>query len=204
MTHPDDDFDLDAFDSAFAKEFGEPLAAEPEVNETEAVPSLQPRSMIAMVLTPVADARVLARLMGLVKIQWPVFATRTGAAAATVLEIDEVAQLTGSIPPEAIKVAQALSRTSEFGVVLLTSLVGEGEDGASGHIQAVRYVGGEEVETLSPGVVLAGADDTVEKVIFGQVTPQDAQGALDPTQVVQEEEPEDGPSPKRRWGRKSR
>ncbi len=214
MTHPDDDFDLDAFDAAFAKEFGETLAdepgagAEPGDGEPEdAAPSAdapaepeEPKTLIGMVLTPVADAHVLAKLMGLVKITWPVFATRTGAVAATTLEIDEMAQLTGTAPPEAVKVAQALSRTSEFGVVLLTSRVGHGEDGATGQIQATRYVGGKEVETLSPGVVLAGVDEAVEKVLFGQVAPHEAKGALDPTEAAER----DDPKPKRRWGRKPR
>lgn len=200
MTHPDDDFDLDAFNAAFAKEFGE---AHTDDSEAAELPIPAPRKqVIAMVLTPVADAQVLAKLMGLVKIDWPVFATRTGAVAATTLEIDEMAQLTGSPPPEAVKVAQALSRTSEFGVVLLTSQVGRGKDGATGQIQAVRYVGGKEVEVLSPGVVLAGADETVEKVIFGQVAPEEARGALDPGEVALREEHQD--RPKRRWGRKPR
>jgi len=214
MTHPDDDFDLDAFDAAFAKEFGEPLADEPEAaaepgeeEPEEAAPAAdapaendEPRTLIAMVLTPVADAQVLAKLMGLVKITWPVFATRTGAVAATTLEVDEMVQLTGTAPPEAVKVAQALSRTSEVGVVVLPSQVGQGEDGATGQIQAARYVGGKEVETLSPGVVLAGVDETVEKVLFSQLPPHEAQGALDPTEAAQR----DDPKPKRRWGRKPR
>src|SRR5690625_1562833 len=158
MTHPDDDFDLDAFNAAFAEEFGEPLADEPASDEPdspapeESEPERKP--VIAMLLTPVADAEALARPMGLVKVTWQ---------AATTLEMDDMTGLTGSAPPEAIKVAQALSRTSEFGVVLLTSRVGQGDDGASGQIQAWRYVGGEEVETLSPGVVLAGVEETVEK-----------------------------------------
>src|SRR5699024_5692214 len=132
------------------------------------------------------------------------FATRTGAVAATTLEMDDLAGLTGAPPREAVTVSQVLSRTSEFGVVLLTSQVGQGKDGANGQIQAWRYVGGKEVETLSPGVVLAGADETVENVIFGQLPPEEAEGALDPGNVADQDEPgEDGP-PKRRWGRKSR
>lgn len=222
MTEPDDEFDLDAFNAAFAKEFGEPLPAEPEGERAEdAPPTDDPaegspaegdpadgesagarKSLIAMVLTPVADATVLAKLMGLVKITWPVLATRTGAIAATTFDIDGMAGLTGSTPDEATKVAEALSRTSEFGVVLLTSQVGQGSDGATGQIQAARFVGGERVETLSPGVVLAGVDATVEKVLFGQVPPQDATGALDPLEVAKREEPTS--QPKRRWGRKPR
>lgn len=208
MTHPDDDFDLDAFNAAFAEEFGEPLADEPESDEPDAhapeESEPERKTVIAMVLTPVADAEVLARLMGLVKITWPVLTTRTGAVAATTLEIDDMTGLTGSAPPEAIRVAQALSRTSEFGVVLLTSRVGQGDDGASGQIQAWRYVGGKEVETLSPGVVLAGVEETVEKVIFGQVAPHEAHGVLDPIEVAEREEPHSGRPPKRRWGRKPR
>lgn len=208
MTHPDDDFDSDAFDAAFAKQFGEPLAEHP-TEETAAGPVEEPasepavRTLIAMVLTPVADAAVLAKLMGMVKLTWPVFPTRTGAATATILEVDELAQLTGSAPPEAVRVAQALSRTSEFGVVLLTSRVGQGDEGATGQIHATRFVGGAEVEQLAPGVVLAGVDAAVERVLFGQVAPDRADGVLDPAEVAAREDTEP-PRPKRRWGRKSR
>lgn len=204
MTNPDDDFDLDAFDEAFAKEFGQPLDEEPQEEEPEDEPG-QPPTLIVLVLTPVADARVLAKLMGLVGIDWPVFPTRTGAAAATVLEIDDMAQLTGSLPEEAVKVAGALSQTSEYGVVLLASQVGQSNEGATGQVQAARYVGGAEIEKLSPGVVLAGADETVEKVIFGNLAPGEATGVLDPAQVAEEEGDTPPPEPpKRRWGRKPR
>lgn len=203
MTQPNDDFDLDAFDAAFAKEFGEPLADEPDGGGPPVEPGEpEPASLTAMVLTPVADAAVLARLMGLVKIAWPVLPTRTGAVTATIVEIDEMAQLTGAPPQDVIRVAQALSQTSEFGVVLLTSQVRDGNDGATGQVQAWRYVGGKQVEELSPGVVLAGADETVEQVIFGQVQPQEVLGALDPIEVASRDEGE--PPTKRRWGRKPR
>src|SRR5690625_6001943 len=102
MTQHDDDFDQDAFEAAFAKEFGRTLPTEPD-------PQPEPKTVIAMVLTPVAEAEVLARLMGLVKITWPVFASRTGAVAATTLRIDPLAQLTGHTPPEAVKIGRHTS-----------------------------------------------------------------------------------------------
>lgn len=204
MTHPSDDFNFDmaAFDEAFAKEFGEPLADEPDQGVTPAEQP-PPQHVIAMVLTPVADARILARLMGLVKLTWPVFPTKTGAVAATSFELDEIGALTGEVPAEATTVAQALSNTSEFGVVLLTGRLGQGEEGATGHVHAVRYVGGEKIETLSPGVVLAGVDDTVEKVLFGHLSPNEVTGALDPLEVAKSVDPDSEP-PKRRWGRRPR
>src|SRR5690625_1565025 len=126
MTQPNDDFDLDAFDAAFAKEFGEPLADEPDgAGPPAQAREPEPAALIAMVLTPVAEAEVLARLMGLVKITWPVLPTRTGAVTATIVEIDEMAQLTGSPPEDVVRVAHALSQTSEFDVVMLTSQVRE-------------------------------------------------------------------------------
>lgn len=213
MSTPDDDFDLDAFDEAFAKEFGDTLSHDPtpvdDAGESPA-PESEPvndgeRTLIAVVLTPVADARILARLMGLVKIDWPVFPTRTGASAATILEIDEMTALAGSMPTEAVRVAAALSQTSEFGVVLLTSQVGESEEGATGQVQAVRFVGGKEVEKLSPGVVLAGADETVDSVVFGLVAPAEVEGALNPLDVATEDDTAAPEQPrKRRWGRKPR
>src|SRR5690625_7010122 len=118
MTQHDDDFDQDAFEAAFAKEFGRTLPTEPD-------PPPDPKTLIAMVLTPVAEAEVLARLMGLVKITWPVLPTRTVAVTATIVEIDEMAQLTGSPPEDVVRVAHALSQTSEFDVVMLTSQVRE-------------------------------------------------------------------------------
>lgn len=202
MTHPSDDFDLEAFNQAFAKEFGETLADDPEV-DPPVEERFDPLHLITMVLTPVADARILARLMGLVDIAWPVFPTKTGAVAATVFELDEVSALTDTTPQEAITVAKALSNTSEFGVVLLTARVGKGEDGATGQVHATRYVGGEQVETLSPGVVLAGADTTVENVIFGHTAPDQVKGALNPLDVARDVDP-DSDTPKRRWGRKPR
>lgn len=225
MSTPDDDFDIDAFDAAFAKEFGDPLASEPlpaagsDPQNAEADPAGEAgadaadepaqsseRSIIAIVLTPVADARILARLMGLVKLDWPVFATRTGASAAAVLEVDELTALSGSVPTEAAKVAAVLSQTSEYGVVLLTSQVGQSDEGATGQIQAIRYVAGEEVERLSPGVVLAGADSTVDSVVFGMVAPAAVAGALSPIDVANspEENTASERPRKRRWGRKPR
>lgn len=205
MTQPNDDFDLDAFDAAFAKEFGEPLADEPDDDAPPGEPEQpQAATLIAMVLTPVADASVLAKLMGLVKIDWPVLPTRTGAITATTVEIDEMAQLTGTPPEGVTRVAQALSQTSEFGVVLLTSQVRQGQEGATGQIQAWRYVGGAQVEELSAGVVLAGADETVEKVIFGQAEPHELPGVLDPLEEAQREDDDGEPPAKRRWGRRSR
>src|SRR5699024_12698137 len=97
-------------------------------------------------------------------------------------------------------VAAPRARRSECGVVLRASRVSQGEVGATGQIQASRSVGGKEVVTLSPGVVLAGVDETVEKVLFSQLPPHEAQRALDPTEAAQR----DDPKPKRRWGRKPR
>lgn len=202
MTQPDDNFDLDAFNAAFAKEFGEPLAEDPE---SEAPEPAEPKQLVALVLTPVADEKMLARLMGLVKLDWPVFPSETGAVAAKVVDLDEMVELRGQPPEEAVKVALALSQTSEYGVVLLTSLVQAGDEGPSGQMRAYRYVGGKEAETLSPGIVLAGADSTVEKVVLGNLEPGNTPGVLSPLDVAQDEPPatEERPT-KRRWGRRSR
>lgn len=214
MTEPDDKFDADAFDAAFTAQFGEPLAEEPEPPHADEAPpdddappgpaETEAGTVIAVVLTPVANPEVLARLMGLVNLTWPVFGTRTGAVAATRLPTDEVSQITGQAPAQAVQVAKVLSQTSEYGVVLLTSLVGQGYEGATGQIQAARYVAGEQTETLAPGLILAGVEESIERVLFGVTKPDEVAEVLDPTEVAKRPgtPPSPGTPPKRRWGRR--
>lgn len=215
-----DEFDIAAFNAAFAQEFGattEELSGEQEPAESDPTEPGDPEASAAeaptasgaeeqqhatvtgVVLTPLADARELARIMGLAGITWPVVATGTGAIAATSLPVaaDDVSALTGQLPEEIVNVAKALSHTSKYGVVLLSARVSEGEEGTGGRVGADRYVAGEHTEILSPGLITATADDLVEELVLGQTAADQARGAIDPTTVAAD--PDSGNSgPKRK------
>ncbi|MPV49490.1 hypothetical protein GCG21_05630 [Pseudactinotalea sp. HY160] len=140
-------------------------------------------TVTAVVLTPLAHAPALARLMGLAGMDWPVVPTRTGAVTACAVPVapDDLSALTGELPGDILDVAKALSHTSKYGVVLLTARVTHSaEEGPGGNVSADRYVAGKHVESLPPGLVTTGADDVVEQLVLGQIAPADVPGALDP------------------------
>lgn len=171
-----DDFD---FDAEFAKAFG----SEPEPSEA---PSTRPKSLVAVVLTPVSSAPALAGLCAMAGIDAHVVPTSRGALAVRVIERDpasddSLAELLGEAPEIAMKMAATLSRTSRYGAVLLVSRLGEGDEGLVGTIAASQWNNGERTsETVSSGLVLAQSDDVVEQLLFGTVDPDAAEGAVAP------------------------
>lgn len=194
MTLPGDglpeDFD---FDAEFAKAFGPEIAdgVPPADTAPSPVPSgiTKPRAIVAVVLTPVGSAPALAGLCAMAGIEATVVPTRRGALAVRVIErsgeadaaADSLAELLGEAPEIATTIAAALSRTSRYGAVLLVSRLGEGDEGLVGTIAASQWRNGERTEdTVSSGLVLAQADDVVEQLLLGVVTPEDAPGAIAP------------------------
>ncbi|GAB2595485.1 hypothetical protein [Pseudactinotalea suaedae] len=176
-----DDFD---FDAEFAKAFGSEPPARDEV-------PTRPKSLVAVVLTPVSSAPALAGLCAMAGIEAHVVPTSRGALAVRVIERsdpgtegaddDSLAELLGEAPEIARKMAATLSRTSRYGAVLLVSRLGEGDEGLVGTIAASQWNNGERTEdTVSAGLVLAQSDDVVEQLLFGTLTPEDAAGAIEP------------------------
>ncbi|MFV0427605.1 MAG: hypothetical protein ACK5KU_11310 [Beutenbergiaceae bacterium] len=172
MTEPDgslpEDFD---FDAEFAKAFGDP--EEPA-----------PKAILALVLTPLASAPALAGVCSLAGIEAYAIPTRQGAVAARIIERDsesEMDELLGQAPQIARSMASTLSRTSRYGAVLLVSRLGEGDEGLVGSIAASQWLAGERsAEEVSAGLILAQADDVVEQLLLGTVTPADAPQAISP------------------------
>lgn len=188
------EFDEAAFEAAFAAEFGEavepqralrPEPGEPEAAQ-EATPSSDERRVLAVVLTPIASAPVLAALCAMTGLDADIVPSKRGALAAKVIttsgELDPSELLTGA-PAEAGELAAALSRTAKLGVVLLTARLGKGDEGISGTISGRQYVGGEPGEEVSPGLVLAHADDVVEQILLGALDPAQAPGRLVPKEM---------------------
>jgi hypothetical protein len=170
------DFD---FDTEFAKAFG----AEPPT--TGAAPT-RPKALVAVVLTPVSSAPALAGLCAMAGIDAHVVPTSRGALATRVIERDgetddSLAELLGEAPEIATTMAATLSRTSRYGAVLLVSRLGEGDEGLVGTIAASQWNAGKRTEDpVSAGLVLAQADDVVEQLLLGAITPEAAEGAIAP------------------------
>lgn len=187
-----EEFDEAAFEAAFAAEFGE--AVEPERTATagegatapEAAPSPEKRRVLTVVLTPIASAPVLAALCAMAEVDADIVPSKRGALAAKVIttsgELDPSELLTGA-PAEARELAAVLSRTAKVGVVLLTARLGEGEDGVTGTISGREYQAGEPGAEVSPGLILAHADDVVEQILLGTLDPAQAPGRLVPKEM---------------------
>ena len=197
---PDDDLpelaaDFD-FDAEFAKAFGPDMGLDdgPPAGDPPMSPgaSTRPKSLVAVVLTPVASAPALAGLCQMAGLPVTVVPTSRGALAVRVIERadgpdadgsadDSLAELLGEAPEIATGMAGALSRTSRYGAVLLVSRLGEGDEGLVGTIAASQWKAGERTaDKVSSGLVLAQADDVVEQLLFGALAPEDAPGAIAP------------------------
>lgn len=208
-----DEFDEAAFEAAFAAEFGQAVEPERTVRDDdaagsdeigperdaqpaatagdpaetpEAAPSAEKRRVLAVVLTPIASAPVLAALCAMAEVDADIVPSKRGAVAAKVIttsgELDPSELLTGS-PAEAGELAAVLSKTAKVGVVLLTARLADGADGITGTISGREYQGGEPGEEVSPGLILAHADDVVEQILLGALDPAQAPGRLVPKEM---------------------
>ena len=149
-------------------------------------PSAERRRVLAVVLTPIASAPVLAALCAMAEVDADIVPSKRGALAAKVIitsgELDPSELLTGA-PAEATELATVLSRTAKVGVVLLTARLADGEDGITGTISGREYQGGEPGEEVAPGLILAHADDVVEQILLGTLDPAQAPGRLVPKEM---------------------
>ncbi|UFU04251.1 hypothetical protein LQF12_06630 [Ruania suaedae] len=180
------DFDAEAFEAAFAREFGETTEPDDEPGPG-APPEPEPerKRVVAVVLTPIASAPALAGLCAIAKIDADIIPTGRGAVAARIIETagDDPSELLGGPPPEADALAATLSRTAQAGVVLLTARLGAGAEGITGTITGRQYTGGEAAEEVSAGLMLAHADNVVEQILLGSLAPADAPGRLAPQEL---------------------
>lgn len=145
---------------------------------------------LALVLTPVVSARALAGLASIGKVQCTVVHSSRGAVAARVVESDPFASLAGEVPDEARGLAVAMAALSRTEVVLvLVELRGDSETGLGyeGNTKAYRVSLDGLGEEVPAGLLLANADPIVEDLIFGEVLPEDAPGALDTESIERED-----------------
>ena len=201
---PDEpDFDLDAFEKAFADEFGhtaeperpegaarpdggiEPSGIEPGGELAEARGEVSPtgRRIIAVVLTPIRSAAALAGLCAMGGIDAEIIPSKNGALAVRVLPpeaADDAEMLLTGAPAAATELASTLSRTAKAGVVLLTAQLGEGDEGLTGTITGRNFLNGDAGEEVPAGLILANADDVLESLLLGTLAPADAPGRVTP------------------------
>ncbi|TDE90851.1 hypothetical protein EXU48_17245 [Occultella glacieicola] len=205
-----EEFDEAAFEAAFEEAFGataEPdrtfrRAADADGDSAEptvdggAAPGAEPlyapdgvrkRSVVAVVLTPITSAPALAGLCAIAKIDADIVPVRRGSLAVRVIpqsdQVDPEEFLTGA-PAAAVDLAATLSRTAKAGVILLISRLGEGDEGLTGTISGRSYVNGDPGEEVSAGLILANADDVLENLLLGVITPEEAPGHLKPANLT--------------------
>ncbi|HLS25270.1 MAG TPA: hypothetical protein VK063_05275 [Beutenbergiaceae bacterium] len=181
------EFDQEAFEAAFAAEFG--ATVEPERPGAEA-PVAEPtppqdtpqRRIIAVVLTPIRSAAALAGLCAMSDLRAHIIPSANGALAARTItgEVDDAEMLLTGAPSEAVQLAEQLSRLAKAQVVLLTANLGSGDDGPTGTITGREYINGEAGREVPAGLILANADDVLESLLIGTLDPEDAPGRIDP------------------------
>ncbi len=183
------EFDQDAFEAAFAAEFGATVEPErpgvPAAEDLPPEPGAQPtRRIIAVVLTPIRSAPALAGLCAMAGLQAHIIPSANGALAARTItgEVDEAELLLAGAPAEAVQLAEQISRTAKAQVLLLTANLGGGEDGPTGTITGKEYINGEAGQDVPAGLILANADDVLESLLIGTLEPEDAPGRIDPAQ----------------------
>ena len=74
---------------------------------------------LALIVTPFASAAAVATLTGAADLDCTVISSRNGAVAAMEITPDPFAELTGSVPEEALALAKALSIITKVEVVLI-------------------------------------------------------------------------------------
>lgn len=200
-----DDFDQDAFDAAFAAEFGQTIEPERPEPEAGSVAATAPepadestddsapaatqgdpdRRIIAVVLTPIKSAVALAGVCAMTGVEAHVIPSSTGALAARTItgEVDEAELLLTGAPAEAVQMAQTISRAVRAQVLLLTANLGSSEDGPTGTITGKEYTAGEPGKDVPAGLVLANADEVLESLLIGTLDPAQAPGRVDPSKA---------------------
>ena len=116
---------------------------------------------VAVLLTPVAAPAPLAATCALARIAVDVVPSDVGAVAA-------LRETTGSAPQDA---AVAVSRLLKGVPVVL--LVRD-----AGHIDASRWLDGEQGEDLRAGLVMNGAPEVIEDILLGTTPAADVPGVV--------------------------
>lgn len=174
-----EEFDQDAFEAAFAAEFGQTV--ERDQPDGDAAPAHQ-RRLIVVVLTPIKSAAALAGICAMLGIQAYIIPSANGALAARTIteEVDEAELLLTGAPAQAVEIAEKLSRAARAQTVLLTANLGTGDEGPTGTIAGREYVAGQSGKDVPAGLILANADDVLESLLIGTLDPKDAPGRIDP------------------------
>src|SRR5699024_6561486 len=192
-----------AFEAAFAAEFGQPVEPDRQIRDDGASSADQEssageqgasgaeagesRRVLAVVLTPIASAQVLAALCSMAKVEADIIPTKRGALAAKVIttsgELDPEELLSGA-PAEAKALATTLSGTTKLGVVLLTARLGEDQDGITGTISARSFDKGTEGEQQPRGLLLPPSTEAGGRSAVGSLTPPDAPGRVLPAAMT--------------------
>lgn len=139
---------------------------------------------LALIVTPFASAEALAGLAAVAGLACTVVPSESGAVAAMDLPVaDPFEQLTGEPPKEALALAKAISILTRIDVVLLVSrLVSEGgEVSLEGELSAWRVTGPDLGDEISPGLVVANLDPTIEDLAVGEKRLADIAGTVDST-----------------------
>lgn len=181
------EFDQEAFEAAFAAEFGatvepERPGAQAPGGEASQTPDAPQRRIIAVVLTPIRSAAALAGLCAMSELRAHIIPSANGALAARTItgEVDDAEMLLTGAPSEAVQLAEQLSRLAKAQVLLLTANLGSGDDGPTGTITGREYINGEAGREVPAGLILANADDVLESLLIGTLDPEDAPGRIDP------------------------
>ena len=143
---------------------------------------------VAVVLTPILKAEVLAGLCSMAGQDCIVVPTSSGAVAVKEFvsahaqwDVSELLGGADSEPTEAAELAGTLSRLSRGGSVLMTADLATDigiESGLSGTIAARHYVNGKAGGEASAGLLLAGVDQVVEDILLGVVKAEEVPGAV--------------------------
>jgi hypothetical protein len=146
------------------------------------------------ILTPFARADVVAAIAALHRLDVYVLATKSGALIVREMPVEQydewdIRNITGpdesdETPKEPSDdghaVAEVFSKLSKYGVVLMIVDLSDTEgfeEGVSGLVRARRYMAGKSGEDIPAGLLLNAVDPVIERVILGEVKPQD-QGAI--------------------------
>lgn len=138
---------------------------------------------VALILTPIREIEVVANLLAVQEQDvWvvPTFAGVTVYMQVETAAEDDINALLGEsrpMPGAAEDLAMQMSFMAP--VVLVVSWLGKehsAEPGVSGQITARRYVGGKFDKDMPAGLIISTADDTVEKLLLGDVTPGERDG----------------------------
>ncbi|ACQ80641.1 conserved hypothetical protein [Beutenbergia cavernae DSM 12333] len=154
-----------------------------EVPDLPDLGELPPSRTNVVVLTPVRSAQALAALCALQGVALDVVPSSRGALATSVVERDpfdiDPEEMLSGIPAAAADIASTLSVVARAGVVLLTARIEDADGEIAGHVHARRFTGGQPGEDVPPGLILASADDVVERLLLGRVRAEDVSGHID-------------------------